>query len=474
MQNTRRSAATGTPFIEELKEAVTGDSMTSTVLLGNFEVEEVWAMGETTLPRVGSTDGAAIVNRLDEFGMWLGTASDTVLLKEEPDQDFLTDVHEQGFELPAVLVVDDSRPAANITFDAARAPHMMASVRDLALSGSVLMSHSVSEPEMAFAASVGLPLSAPSADVCKAVNGKVYSRRLADAHDIRQPRGVATENVADWHEAMSSAHSMLQTGRPVVVKEAYGVSGKGLAVVRTEARLRRLADLVARRAEGNADRALFSVEEWIDKEIDLNYQFTVDRDGGHRFDFVKVAATSGGVHLGHSYPASLAAVHLDEMAATAAKITAALHSDGYFGVVGVDAIIDRDGQLYPMLEINARFNMSTYQAKIDELVVRRGLRARAKHYDLSLAAPLSYGTLRTLLADLVYRPGRGQGFIITNFATANAAFAVVDSSASDLDESPRLRPGRLYGVVVGGDPGAVDRLDAEISRRLRTAGSSIL
>src|SRR3712207_8488253 len=36
-----------------------------------------------------------------------------------------------------------------------------------------------------------------------------------------------------------------------------------------------------------------------------NYQFTIGRDGGHQFDFIKQAVTERGVHRGHIMPADL-------------------------------------------------------------------------------------------------------------------------------------------------------------------------
>lgn len=453
-----------TSFITRLKQAVAFDAQSPLVLLGNFEVEEVWARGETTLPRVGSVHGAALINRMDEFAIWLGGPTDTVLLKQLPDPDYLEEISGQGFELPKMLAVDHQAPAANITRDVAADPRLMTTVKLLAASGSVLVSHSVSELEASLATAAGIEIAAPTAEICKRVNGKVYSRGLADSQGIRQPRGVATETIDDWPAAIESARMHLKDGRSVVLKEAYGVSGKGLSIVSSESRLERVASMIALRAERNQGRALFSIEEWIDKDVDLNYQFTIGRDGNFHFDFVKMAAAARGVHLGHSYPASLATSHVDEINAAAARLAAALFADGYFGVVGVDAIIDTQGVLYPMLEINARFNMSTYQAKIDQLVDDRSAHARAKKYDLRLDTELSYGTLKRTLGELVFSGSSRGGIIVNNFATVNAAFA----ARSEAEETSSITPGRLYAVVLGDTERAIDEIDAEVGRRLGT------
>lgn len=472
-QRTRLAAS----FTDRLKRAVTGDATTPVVLMGNFEVEEVWARGETTLPRVSSAYGAAIVNRMDEFAIWLGTSSDTVLMKEMPDPDFLETVEAQGFELPSISAVTEQHSSSSITADVAGDSGLLDSGRALARSGSMLLPHSSSELESSLAHEMGMRLATPTARVCKLVNGKVYSRRLADLCDIRQPNGEATETVDDWLVAVAGARRKVQDGQPVVVKEAYGVSGKGLAVVTSEARLDRLAAIVTKRAHRNDGRAQFSVEDWIDKNVDLNYQFTLGLDGSINFDFVKIAATSRGVHLGHSYPAVLSPSHIGEIHEAAARIGSVLFADGYFGVVGVDAIIDAEGTLYPMLEINARFNMSTYQAKIDDLIDRSGGRGRAKHYDLRLQQKVTYGAIHDLLGSALYSRDAPEGLIINNFATVNAAMSAEkdDGALARLGSNvPAIVPGRLYGVVVAKTDEMLDALDAEIVSRLRTIEKSPL
>ncbi|PZE34234.1 ATP-grasp domain-containing protein [Curtobacterium sp. MCPF17_031] len=455
-------------FIQRVKKATTGAAASRTMLLANFEVEESWAEGETTLPRVGSENAAAIVNRMDEFGIWLAEGEDTVLLKEAPDPAYLEGIERQGFEVPKMLVVGQHSPMSKITTDARNNPSTLREASRLAGEGVMMLPHSLSVAESDLCRDIGIAVAGPSDDVCRRVNGKVFSRRLADSMGIRQPAGVATEDLDDWKRAVESARSLLQDGRTAVVKEAYGVSGKGIAVVKSEQRLNRLDAIVTQRAESNGGRAMFSVEEWVNKSVDLNFQFTLGRDGATHFDFIKLAETARGVHLGHSYPAALSAAHVDEIELTAERIASKLRSEGYFGVVGVDSIIDDAGVVYPMLEINARFNMSTYQAKIDQRVDAQNAVARAKHFTLQLGAPLTYLTLQGLLAECLFTAERPAGLVINNFATVNAAFGDGDFEAQS---APAARPrastqGRLYGVIVGQDAEAVDRLDAEISARL--------
>ncbi|MDL4774214.1 ATP-grasp domain-containing protein [Actinomadura xylanilytica] len=459
-------------FNERLKSALTGAPDTSLVLLGNFEVEDQWARGETGLPRLAFGSDSVIVNRMDEFALLLAGKSDHVVLKTAPDSDFLAYLEDLGFDLPGILPVARNDPRNLVTEDALADPALLTELGVLGAEGAALSAHGVSELEERLAATAGIALAAPSAATCKAVNSKIYSRRLADALGIRQARGWTCDDVAGLEEAFTAARAVLAAGRPVVVKDAYGVSGKGIELVEGERRLDRLLRMITKRAgQAAGGRLGLVVEEWVGKRADLNYQFTVGRDGGVRFDFVKEALTERGVHKGHRIPARLTERQVSELKDVSGRLGESLAADGYYGVVGVDAMVDPDGGLYPVVEINARNNMSTYQAAIQEAFLGEraaaGTTALVRQYPLRLTRPLPFGSLRDVLGDLLFDAPGGTGLLVNNHATVNAA---APASAEPADATDRPFAGRLYGVVIAPSAERMTALDGEIGRRLAALG----
>ncbi|MEV4318238.1 ATP-grasp domain-containing protein [Actinocrispum sp. NPDC049592] len=441
-------------FTDRLRTAVAGRAGASLVLVGNFEVEEQWSRGEHTLPRMSAPAGSAVVNHMDEFALLLGESRDHVVLKSAPDEDYLGYLGELGVPLPAIHVVREQDPGRTVTEDALADPKVLNELS--LLPDAVIVAHGVSEVEERLAARTGLPLAAPDAALCKAVNSKVYSRRVADDLGLRQPAGFGCETLADLRVAFDWAGTPLAEGRAVVIKEAFGVSGKGIAVLRDERRLDRLYRMIAKQVERSGqDRIAFVVEEWVAKKADLNYQFTVGRDGSVHFDFVKEALTEGGVHKGHRFPARLSTGAVSELVTSAEQIGKRLAEDGFFGVVGVDALLDAGGGIYPVIEINARNNMSTYQVRLQERFVGPGSLALAKHYPVRLNRPTGFGVLRELLGGLLF-DGR-KGLLVNNFATVNAA--------AD-PENPAPFDGRLYGVIVAGTADELSAIDDQVAARL--------
>lgn len=448
-----------THFTERLRRAVLDEDGDDLLFLGNFEVEEQWAVREITLPRLTSKASAAVVNRMDEFALLLADDRSHVLLKAAPDAGYLDYLQSIGFRLPTIHVLPSQNPQQSVTQDALSCLDQMPDLSELVARGVRLLPHGVSALEEELARRSGLPLAAPGCQTSKAVNSKVYSRHLADELGLRQPEGWAASSVEELLVAGDAALSLLRGGEAVVVKEAFGVSGKGIAVVRSEQRLKRLVQLINDKAARADVAPQFVIEAWLNKATDLNYQFTVARDGGVVFDFVKEAITEGGVHRGHRIPAQLSPPQTTELLDAAAAIGKRLAEDGYFGVVGVDAILDTEGILFPILEINARNNMSTYQLPAQELLLADGQVAVAKHFDLRVTSRIAFDSVRGALEGLLVENRGATGMLINNFATVNAG--LVDGSGD-----PEGSPGRLYVLSFASSEAGLAALDAEVAERL--------
>ena len=445
-------------FADRLRHALVGRPEARLVFMGNFEVEEYWARPETRLPGAAVKSSRSVVNRMEEFSLCLAGPDDHVLLKAGVDPGFARHLAASGLDSPRALHVDRNHPERTVTEDALDSPVLLEQLRALARrDDTFLVPLGASEPEEQLAEATGLPLAVPGAAVFRRVNSKIYSRRLAAELGLRRIPGQEILDVADFAALDPALAGVLAEGGRLAVKEALGVSGKGIAVLDRPRRLEQLVAMLTRRAGRIGDTTLeLVVERWIDKACDLNYQFVVGLDGTVTFDFVKEALTANGVHKGHLMPARLEADQVEEVRDAASAIGAALYRDGYRGVVGVDAILDRDGRLYPMLEINARFNMSTYQTDIAERWLRGDAAAVARHCPLRLRRPLGFDELAEWLGDQLFDADRGSGLLVTNFAAVNAAW----TGGGPFD-------GRLYGLFIAESLERVRELETAVGDRLR-------
>jgi Pre ATP-grasp domain/Carbamoyl-phosphate synthase L chain, ATP binding domain len=465
------TAAADTRYLRGLKSVLTGDPGTRLVLLCNFEVEEQWAHGHIGLPNPGFAVSAPLVRRMEELGALLAGPDDFLVLRDPLDPGFRAYAESAGSALPTVLVPENGAGAKSTAEAVLASPELRRRLTELGRAGARLLPMGASRLEQQVAEVCGLALAVPDAATFERVNSKIYGRRLVDSAGLRPVPGECCESVAELADALRRREGALAAGRQVVVKDAYGVSGKGMMLLDSTARARRLLSMAERRAARSGDGRLeVVVEDWLPKRFDLNYQVTVDRDGRVALDFVKQALTERGVHKGHVMPPDLDDGQLAEIHTAAMTVGRALYQDGFTGIAGVDAILGEDGLIYPVLEINARLNMSTYQGSVTERFLPPGHAALARHYALTLDAPCGFEQVRAALgalADLSPSSDRdtaeaqaGGRVVITCFGTLNArAAATADGSTFE---------GRLYTLLIAPDRAGLSALDAAAEAALST------
>ena len=429
------AAAPGT-FAARLKTALVGDPAARFVYVNNFEVERAWGRDEPRLPGTGLSFSSATVNRMEEVGVLLADEPDVVVLKAPVDPAYAAYLDALGAAAGTRLTVERNEPDRSITADALASPRLLAELSALADPHTYLMPLGISPDEERLADAVGIPLAGPGAALCKRVNGKIFSRELIDDAGLTQVPGTACRTLKELRAALETHPP--GDGRRVVVKESLGVSGRGMVVLDSAQRAERLLRMLERRDAGGALPVV--VERWIDKQCDLNYQFILGRDGRVLFETVKTALTENGVHRGHIFPAALRPDQIGQLEAAAEVIGAGLAREGYYGLVGVDALLGADDTLYPCLEINARLNMATYQNRIAERLLGPGRHALATVFDLRPTRVHGFDEVRAALGPLLLQdPGPdATGVLINNFATLNAAIT-----------PGRPSHGRIYAVCFG-------------------------
>jgi D-alanine-D-alanine ligase-like ATP-grasp enzyme len=449
-----------TRYLRSLKTALSNSASSQLVLICNFEAETCWAKNYVGLPIPAFSASADLVERMEELGILLGGQNDVLLLKHQADPDYRGYLEALGFSLPTTITPDHTAAGRSTTEDVLDSPGLTGRLGELAAAGASLLPMGTSAAEQKLAEATGLPLTVPDASTFERVNSKIFGRRLTEDAGLRMVPGHCCETCEEFAAVLRGYRDRIAEGHRIVVKDAYGVSGKGLVVLDEPAKADRLLRMIMRRAERSGDQRLHVVvEEWLPKQFDLNYQVTIGRDGTSRLDFVKRALTEHGVHKGHIMPEPLGPARHGQVEHAAHAVAKRLYDTGFFGIIGVDAILGADGTLYPVLEINARLNMSTYQGSVTERCQPAGWVALAKYFPLRLRARCTFTELAGALGPLL-DPSESGYLVITCFGTVNAQ---VDNAAAD---AWGPFDGRLYAVVVAPDRNRLATVDAAAQRAL--------
>ncbi|WP_341283083.1 AMP-binding protein [Paenibacillus sp. FSL H8-0537] len=455
-------------FYDIIKTKLTPSGSTRRLWIGNVEVERFWKdKSLLSLPGDKISRSQAIVNKMGEMVLFLAGPDDVVCLNHQPDEQFLAYVKRfRGGNLPKLVIRESGVEELNLTESLLEDPHFLEALKKDIDPNVCLIPYGTSVLEEELAQTLNMRIAAPSAEVCVEVNSKAYSRRLCEQEGIRQVPGCVGETLTELEVGFRKLIPFMSQGK-LVIKDAMGVSGKGMVQLDSETSFENLMKMMRRSArKAGHERVSMLIEQWISKEKDLNYQILVTRDGHIELLSVREAIVRDGVHMGHMYPVSLTEQQSSALEDAVMKIGRRLIESGFFGIAGIDAMIGCDGHLYPCLEINARFNMATYQNRIlQEWMPQQSVMMAVPIY-CTLRENISFESVRDALGELLYYPGRNSGVLIHAFSTLN-----------NVRSDGQPRKGRMHTLIIGKTFEECQLLSSQTERlleRLVIEGTAVL
>lgn len=341
---------------------------TSSVHFGGFEAEARWRPPDlATLLEVKDIGAQRIVKAMEDLH-WGYAQSGDVLLREAPlDPDLADLLTALGVSLTIrVLPPGEEAPTSD-------------------LRGGRPCPYAVVPGVPELVSRLGLAPILPTPEVAQRVNSKVFSNDLVLA--LALPGGGQVVSSA---AALARETAALLPGGPFLVKDPYGVSGRGALIISDRDVLTRVLRHLERQEE-EGRRVSLLVQPVLDRVVDFSCHFEIGAAGTAPLGVQRM------INDGHAFqvvsqPDAALLERLDRARIwrTMDDIAAALQQAGYTGPVCVDALVLRDDQVVPLLEINARRSMGLLH-----LTLRRNLSLRGPSelsvWTLSLRQELGLG-----------------------------------------------------------------------------------
>lgn len=306
----------------------------------------------------------------------------------------------------------------------------------------------------------------PPVEVARKVNSKVYSHGLAVGLEL-----FGAGEVVRSVEELSA--SELARG-PCIVKDPFGVSGRGSLIVRARSELERL--LVHLERQRAAERSIeLLVQPLYERATDFSCHFEVTRDGWRAIG-VQVMENEG-LAFAAVRPAPRELVEwLDARGQwkVMERVAGALARDGYRGPVCVDAMVLRDGTMVPLLEINARKSMGLINLRLQERAGAHGLNSHLSMLGLSFQRAVTFDeVLGALRRDgLLYEGGARPGVLPLSANAMIANLPAAGAVSGDTPPNPLRARGRLYLAAMAADQAEANRLIGAVTACLGALGVS--
>jgi len=352
--------------------------MTSHLFCGTFEAEAHWRDPQLArLPSLLGVNSSRVVEAMDEMLFAFCDSGDRVLTRRKMDEahvDYLRDV---GFQFECnrfdlSLLEDEAgggtpeiRPSV---FQRMRDERLSARLTVFLTDGARLEPFAVLPGAAEVVKQYRLTGAFPSEEVMRTVNAKSYSVEMRDRVGIANV-GTIVQDVASL---LDVGLALLRQG-PFLIKDDYGVSGKGNQLVASERILRRIAGYLSEQT-AHGKRISFVLEPYLRKSSDFSCQFRVASDGS-----ITVLSAHELRNKGLAFAASCKLhaqlrerLQREGYFELMEKIGTMMHRDGYFGEVCVDSMLLEDGSLVPLVEINARKSMGSIKYAVDRHLHQEG------------------------------------------------------------------------------------------------------
>lgn len=296
----------------------------------------------------------------------------------------------------------------------------------------------------------GLLGSLPDHETVKRVNSKFYSNRLLS----RIGEKCYGTEVNSALEVQAVGNTLLKRGA-YLLKDPFGVSGKGNMLIENEAMQRRIAEHLEKQ-ERRGLRSQFLLEPLLRKETDFSSHWFIRESG--ETDFISVQRMlNQQQNYGGSIRADEAMILLLRNAGyfdTMEKALRILAEDGYHGFVCFDSMILEGGDVVPIVEINARKSMGLINAYLDKGWEAYGHSGLLTFLSLGLPEGFAFGRLLDALhiSGLLFTGQGAYGIVPISSNTVMVNDILTSRRITEGVQSKRGMPkGRLYFSVVGRD-----------------------
>lgn len=293
--------------------------------------------------------------------------------------------------------------------------------------------------------------SIPAFEAVKKVNSKEYSTILSKKLGF----GSHSDVVYSSGELVKRGRELLEKGN-FLIKEIFGVSGKGNLLINSTKLLERIVKYIEA-SEAKGKTCTFVIEEFLDRELDFSCGFFIREDGTK-----EIAGIQKILNHQFNYGGSEAAeedfvnfLYDKGYFETIEIISKELYKDGYFGEVCVDSMLLKSGDIVPVIEINARKSMGFVNNRIDSHLSKHGLKGNLMNINLGIPFDLKFEDILERLKgnDILYIEGRECGILPVS---SNTLF--INRKLSGSKTENQIYKGRMYLSVISKDAYDKERL----------------
>jgi hypothetical protein len=338
-------------------------------------IEDIWQESfATPLPSFAKGYDTKVFDT-ERLGIFWGRSRDTVILRKEPPREWLEHLDRSGVPIPAIVSLGTE--TTQFTEDHLKCiPEIVGTTPRPKLLPYVVTdaAHQISQRS-------GATLLGSTAAFTKEMSSKVRQRQVLSEAGIPTPFFKVFTSYAelgDYLRVLRAADG--NRDETYVLKYPYGASGTGMFILDSREKLGYLERKLKTARDDHGGTALI-LERWHQTKADVSYQLILQESHPAQVGCIRSQLLSGGVFQGFRYPAPLTVSDSERLRQLAQQVGQELAKLGACAIVNVDAIVTRDAEIFPAIDINFRFSLATYfHPYLQRLPSERC--AKVRYYDI--------------------------------------------------------------------------------------------
>lgn len=398
------------------------------IWLFNIGVEKYWRQAVYAMQDKKEN---CIVNHIEEILFMIAQKQDYIILRKQPDPFFLQMLQVYGCEIPQILCPSIENENLSISELVLLDDELLSKLKILGNEkAACLVPYGFSENEWKIAQKCQLNYLGGDLDICKKINSKAYSRNLALECGFTVTKGTICNSLEEVVRAYQQYSSM---NTSVIFKQLYGASGSGMFLVNSQSSFNTVMRIIKKFYQ-NDPAMQWLVELWYTNKTDYNYQLFLSSEGDVKIFSVTKQILDKTIYRGSIFSTyQTDFMNSSKLLEYSRIIGKKIYAEGYTGVLGIDSIMLSGDQWIPIIEINARFTLSTYLAFLKNYFPNRILLSFYHRF----FTKLSYRDVIVKLQNngIGYNTQNGKGVLCYTAETINLSIS--------------LGRGRAFFIIVG-------------------------
>lgn len=338
-----------------LIEHIKGNDTSKVVFLFNIGIEKYWF---SDVPTITNNREDIVVNHLEEMMFMIAKSQDIVILRNSPRKEYVDYLIEHGYQIPKILCAALQDESKSVTELIMNDDVIISELKNISeVEQLYFVPYGVSQIEESFAKKCDLELIGGPSHICKKLSNKVFAREITEELGLRVTKGFVCNTIDG---VLEKAEQLLSEEGKIIIKNPTGASGKGLWIIDSEQKLKIVSLVLKRLYTNNNSPDKWLVEKWENKKKDLNIQVYISKSGHINVFSIKEQLLDGTVYIGSLFPPDISSALIKQCEECGKQIGKKAFELGYNGILGIDSIITDNNELIPVIEINARFTLSTY------------------------------------------------------------------------------------------------------------------